>query len=81
MLRAELVEMTTERNAVRQRLEQVTRERDQETLAVQKLIVAHRNYERLLVHMMNQRNDAWHKENILRARQVELEQQLAVAEE
>jgi uncharacterized protein YlxW (UPF0749 family) len=34
----------------------------------------------MLVHMMNQRNDAWHEENILRARQVELEQQLADAE-
>jgi hypothetical protein len=31
-LRAELVEVTAERNAVQQRLEQVTRERDQETL-------------------------------------------------
>jgi hypothetical protein len=30
---------------------------------------------------MNQRDEAWHKENILRARQVELEQQLAVVEE
>ena len=30
---------------------------------------------------MNQRNEAWHEENVSRARQVELEQQLAVAEE
>jgi hypothetical protein len=30
---------------------------------------------------MNQWDEAWHQENILRARQVELEQQLAVAEE
>jgi uncharacterized protein YlxW (UPF0749 family) len=31
--------------------------------------------------VLNQRNEAWHEENILRTRQVELEQQLAAAEE
>ena len=35
----------------------------------------------MLIHVLNQRNEAWHEENALRARQVELEQQLAVAEE
>jgi uncharacterized protein YlxW (UPF0749 family) len=35
----------------------------------------------MLVHVLNQQNEAWHEENILRARQVELEQQLAAAEE
>jgi hypothetical protein len=35
----------------------------------------------MLVHVLNQRNEAWHEENIVRARQVELEQQLAAAEE
>jgi uncharacterized protein YlxW (UPF0749 family) len=35
----------------------------------------------MLVHVMNQRDEAWQEENILRARQVELEQQLAAAEE
>jgi hypothetical protein len=34
----------------------------------------------MLVHVMNQRNKAWHKDNVLRAHQVELEQQLVVAE-
>jgi uncharacterized protein YlxW (UPF0749 family) len=29
---------------------------------------------------MNQRDEAWHEENILRARQVELEQQLEAIE-
>jgi hypothetical protein len=77
----ELAEVTAESNAVQQRLEQVTHERDQETLVVQSLTVAHRNCERMLVHMLNQRNEAWHEENILRARQVELEQQLAAVEE
>jgi hypothetical protein len=33
-LRAELAEVTAERNAAQQRLDQVTHERDQETLAV-----------------------------------------------
>jgi hypothetical protein len=28
----------------------------------------------MLVHELNQQNEAWHEENILRARQVELEQ-------
>jgi hypothetical protein len=73
-LRAKLAKVTAERNAVQQRLEQVTQEKGQETLAVQRLIVAHRNCERMLVHVLNQRNEAWHEENILRARQVELEQ-------
>jgi hypothetical protein len=35
----------------------------------------------MLVHVMNQRDEAWHEENILRARQVELEQQLEAIEE
>jgi hypothetical protein len=35
----------------------------------------------MLVHVLNQRNEAWHEDNILRDRQVELEQQLAVAKE
>jgi hypothetical protein len=35
----------------------------------------------MLVHVMNQRDEAWHEENVLRARQFELEQQLENAEE
>jgi hypothetical protein len=35
----------------------------------------------MLIHVLNQRNEAWHEENVLRARQVELEQQLAATEE
>jgi hypothetical protein len=67
-LRAELAHVTAKRTAIQQRLEQVTWERDQEMLEVQKLTVAHCNYERMLVHMMNQQNEAWHEENILSAR-------------
>ena len=59
-LRAELARVTAERNAAQHRLEQVTQERDQETLEVQRLTVAHRNCERMLIHMMNQWNEAWH---------------------
>ena len=66
-LRTELARVTAERNAAQHRLEQVTQERDQETLEVQRLTVAHRNCERMLIHVMNQRNEAWHEENVLRA--------------
>ena len=45
------------------------------------MTTAHRNCERMLVHVLGQRNEAWHEEDTLRARQLELEQQLANAEE
>jgi chromosome segregation ATPase len=80
-LRAELAEVTAARDAARQQLEQVIRDRDQETLAVQRLTVANRNCQRMLVRVMDQRDEAWHEENVLRARQFELEQQLENAEE
>jgi hypothetical protein len=80
-LRAELTEVTAARNAAQQQLEQVIHDRDQETFAVQRLTVANHNCQRMLVHVMNQRDEAWHEENILRARQVELEQQLEATEE
>jgi hypothetical protein len=35
----------------------------------------------MLIHVLHQRNEAWSEEDVLRARQVELEQQLANAEE
>jgi len=35
----------------------------------------------MLVHVLGQRNEAWHEEDTLRTRQLELEQQLANAEE
>ena len=57
-LRAELARVTAERSVAQHRLEQVTHKRDQETLEVQRLIVAHRNYERMLIHVLNQRNEA-----------------------
>ena len=66
-LRAELAQVTAERNVAQHRLEQVTQEWDQETLEVQRLTVAHYNCERMLIHVMNQWNEAWHEENVLRA--------------
>ena len=67
-LRIELARVTAERNAAQQRLEQVTHERDQETLEVQRLTIAHRNCECMLIHVLNQRIEAWHEEDVLRAR-------------
>jgi hypothetical protein len=52
-LRAELAEVTAARNVAQQQLEQVIHDRDQETLAVQRLTVANRNCQRMLVHVMN----------------------------
>ena len=52
-LRTELARVTAERNAAQQHLEQVTQKQDQETLEVQRLIVAHCNYERMLIHVLN----------------------------
>jgi hypothetical protein len=80
-LRAELAEVTAARNAAQQQLGQVIYDRDQETLAVQWLTVVNRNYQRMLAHVMNQQDEAWHEENVLRARQVELEQRIEAAEE
>jgi hypothetical protein len=35
----------------------------------------------MLIHVLHQRNEVWSEEDVLRARQVELEQQLANDEE
>jgi uncharacterized protein YlxW (UPF0749 family) len=43
--------------------------------------MANHNCQRMLVHVMNQRDEAWHEENVLRAHQVELEQRIEAAEE
>jgi len=32
-----------------------------------RVTTAHRNYKRMLVHVLGQRNEAWHEENTLRA--------------
>jgi len=46
-----------------------------------RVTIAHRNCECMLVLVLSQRNEAWHEEDTLRARQLELEQQLANAKE
>jgi len=57
----------------------------QDMLAVREQIdrvtTGHWNCERMLVHVLGQRNEAWHEEDTLRARQLKLKQQLANAEE
>jgi hypothetical protein len=67
---------------------QLTRQRDQATQRtgvferdiralreqVERLTTANRNAERMLVHVLHQRNEAWSTEDVLRVRQVELEQ-------
>jgi hypothetical protein len=52
----------------------VTLERDQaihrDEMAgqeIQRLTTANRNSERILIHVLNQRNESWHEEDILRA--------------
>jgi chromosome segregation ATPase len=74
---------------------QLTRQRDQATQRtgvfegdiralrqqVGRLTTANQNAERILTHVLHQRNEAWSVENVLRARQFDLEQQLANAEE
>jgi hypothetical protein len=57
-LRAELAKVTAVRNTARRQLEQVIRDRDQEILAVQRLTVVNHNCQRMLVRVMNQRNEA-----------------------
>jgi hypothetical protein len=52
-LRVELAEVSAERNAAQQFLEQVTHERDQETLVVLRFTVAHHNCPCMLVHVSN----------------------------
>jgi chromosome segregation ATPase len=48
---------------------------------LESLTTASRNDEHMLIHVLHKRNEAWSEEDVLRARQVELEQQLANAEE
>jgi chromosome segregation ATPase len=85
---AEIERVTTE-------MAQLTRQRDQATQRtivfegdvcalreqVGCLTTANMNAKRMLTHVLHQWNEAWSAEDILRARQVELEQQLANVEE
>jgi hypothetical protein len=73
---------------------QLTRQRDQTTQRIglyegdiralreqlERLTIANRNGERMLIRVLHQRNKDWSEEDVLRARRVELEQQLANAE-
>jgi len=80
-LQAVLARVTLERDQAVQKNSELS----QDLLAVREqrdmVTIAHRNCERMLVHALGQRNEAWHEEDTLRARQLELEQQLANAKE
>ena len=61
-------------------LAQATRDRALDAIQVgelqdqlRRLTTAHRNYERMLVRTVEGRNEAWHRENVARARTHELE--------
>jgi len=68
--------VTLERDQTVQRSSELS----QDLLAVReqrdRVTTAHRNCERMLVNVLGQRNESWHEEDTLRARQLELEQQL-----
>ena len=76
-----MVRVTQERDQAVQKNSELS----QDLLAVReqrdRVTTDHRNCERMLVHVLGQRNEAWHEEDTLRARQLELEQQQANAEE
>jgi uncharacterized protein YlxW (UPF0749 family) len=80
-LNAEMAQLTCQRDQATQRTGVF--ERDVRALREQvaRLTTANGNAERMIVGMMQQRDEAWYQEDVLRARQVELEQQLANAEE
>jgi chromosome segregation ATPase len=80
-LTIEMAQLTSQRNQATQRT--VVFEGDVRALREQvgRLTTANMNVERMLTHVLHQRNEAWSVENILRARQFELEQQLANVEE
>ena len=80
-LQVELSHVALERDQVVQQNSVLS----QDLLAVReqrdRVTIAHQNCERMLVHVLGQRNEAWHEEDTLRARQLELQQQLAKAKE
>jgi hypothetical protein len=69
-------------------MDQLTRQRDQATQRtrvyegdihtlreqLERLTTANKNGERMLIHVLHHRNEAWSEEDIMRTRQVELEQ-------
>ena len=80
-LNAEMAQLTHQRDQATQRTR--VYEGDVRALReqVERLTTTNRNAERMLIHVLHQRNEAWSAEDVLRARQVELEQQLANVEE
>jgi len=72
-MQIELARVILERNQAVQQNSELS----QDMLAVReqrdRVTIAHRNCERMLVHVLGQRNEAWHEEDTLRAQQLELE--------
>ena len=66
-MQAELARVTLERDQAVQQNSVLS----QDLLAVReqkdRVTTAHRNYERMLVHVLGHRNEAWHEEDTLRA--------------
>jgi len=80
-LQAELARVTLERDQAIQKNSELSQDLFTVREQRDRVTTAHRNCERILDHVLGQRNEAWHEEETLRARQLELEQQLANAEE
>jgi chromosome segregation ATPase len=80
-LTTEMAQLTRQRDQATQRT--VVFEGDVRALREQvgRLTTANRTTERMLTHVLHQRNEAWYAENVLRAQQFDIEQQLANAEE
>jgi septal ring factor EnvC (AmiA/AmiB activator) len=72
-LNAEIAQLTHQRDQATQR----TRVYEEDIHALrehfERLTTANWNGERMLIHVLHQRNKAWFEEDVLRARQVELE--------
>ena len=74
-LQAELARMTRERDQAVQKNYELSKDLLAVREQMDRVTTAHRNCERMLVHVLGQRNEDWHEEDTLRA------QQLANAEE
>jgi uncharacterized protein YbaP (TraB family) len=72
-LTAEMAQLTRQRDQATQRT--VVFEGDVRALREQvgRLTTTNRNAKRMLTHVLHQRNEAWSTENVLRARQFDLE--------
>jgi chromosome segregation ATPase len=82
-LNAEMAQLTHQRDQVTQRIGVFKGDIRALREQLDCLTTANKNIERMLIHVLHQRNESWSAEDVLRvrARQIELVQQLANAEE